>query len=121
MEPAPPEGGAHLHGAPFGGRGGTGSGGNAGSRAGVPRVLYRGSGPRRSAAHLEAREVSTGIHYPIPLHLQPAYANRGRVQGHFPRAEYACGHMLSLPLFPGITPEEVGYVCDCMTDYFGRR
>ena len=71
--------------------------------------------------HLEAREVSTGIHYPIPLHLQPAYANRGRVQGHFPRAEYACGHMLSLPLFPGITPEEVGYVCDCMTDYFGRR
>lgn len=70
--------------------------------------------------YLKERGVSTGIHYPTPLNLQPAYAHLGQGRGHFPRAEYACGHMLSLPLFPGITSEEIRYVCDCIADYFGR-
>jgi len=71
--------------------------------------------------YLKERGVSTGVHYPLPLNLQPAYARLGQGKGHFPRAEYACGHMLSLPLFPGISEEEIAYVCDCIADYFGGR
>ncbi len=54
--------------------------------------------------------VSTGIHYPVPIHLQKAYADLGRLRGSFPIAEAAADRILSLPMFPEITDEQVNHV-----------
>jgi dTDP-4-amino-4,6-dideoxygalactose transaminase len=65
--------------------------------------------PRRDrlADHLRARNIGTGIHYPIPVHLQPAHADLGHRQGDFPNAERAAGEVLSLPLYPELTDDQV--------------
>jgi dTDP-4-amino-4,6-dideoxygalactose transaminase len=53
--------------------------------------------------HLGAAGIGTGIHYPIPLHLQNAYKDLGYREGDFPVCEEAASHILSLPMFPGLT------------------
>ncbi len=60
--------------------------------------------------HLLNHGVGTMIHYPIPPHLQPAYAHLNWKQGQFPIAEKLANTMLSLPIYPGLTEEEVAYV-----------
>jgi dTDP-4-amino-4,6-dideoxygalactose transaminase len=59
------------------------------------------------AAFLNERGIKTGLHYPVPLHLQPAYQALGLPAGSLPEAEAACREVLSLPMFPKITPGEV--------------
>ncbi len=54
---------------------------------------------------LNAAGINTGIHYPIPLHLLPPYRAFGYHQGDFPIAERAAAEVLSLPMFPGLTPD----------------
>lgn len=56
---------------------------------------------------LSAEGVQTGIHYPIPVHLQPAYAGLGYGPGAFPHSEKAAAQVLSLPLFPEMTDAQV--------------
>lgn len=63
--------------------------------------------------------IETGIHYPIPLHLQPAYADRGFKQGQFPVAEKVAATTLSLPLYPQLPTEQVDYVIDTIRAFFG--
>ena len=58
-------------------------------------------------AELGARGVATGIHYPIPVHLQDAFAGLGLPRGSFPHAERAADRELSLPIFPEMTDEQV--------------
>lgn len=60
--------------------------------------------------HLKARGVGTEIHYPIPVHLQPACAHLGYSRGHFPVAERAAGEIVSLPLYPELAPDDVDIV-----------
>jgi dTDP-4-amino-4,6-dideoxygalactose transaminase len=50
--------------------------------------------------HLAAHGIATGIHYPMPLHLQPAFHVSGQKRGECPNAERACREILSLPLWP---------------------
>jgi len=78
--------------------------------------------PDRDAlqAHLAANGIETGIHYPYSLNVLPAYAHLGQGKGSFPRAEYACEHMLSLPMHPAITREEVSQVSDTIRKFYGR-
>lgn len=78
--------------------------------------------PDRNALqeHLKRQGIETGIHYPYALNTLPAYAHLGQGAGHFPRAEEACRAMLSLPLFPGITPEEVATVAAAIRAFFGK-
>jgi dTDP-4-amino-4,6-dideoxygalactose transaminase len=52
---------------------------------------------------LEARGVQTGLHYPVPVHLQKAYAHMGHLPGDFPVSERVASECLSLPLFPEMT------------------
>jgi len=59
------------------------------------------------AQELNAQGVQTGIHYPIPVHLQKAYADPAFKQGDFPHAERAANEVLSLPMFPELTEEQV--------------
>jgi dTDP-4-amino-4,6-dideoxygalactose transaminase len=56
-------------------------------------------------AGLDAAGVQTGIHYPIPVHLLPAYADLGYANGQFPHSEKAAGEVLSLPLYPELTAD----------------
>ena len=64
--------------------------------------LYVVRSPQRDAlrAYLAARGVQTGIHYPVPVHLQPAYATLGYTAGSLPVTEQIAREILSLPLFP---------------------
>jgi dTDP-4-amino-4,6-dideoxygalactose transaminase/acetyltransferase-like isoleucine patch superfamily enzyme len=56
---------------------------------------------------LRTEGISTGIHYPLPLHLQPCYRRLGLPAGSFPHAELACSEVLSLPMFPDMTPGQL--------------
>jgi len=70
--------------------------------------LYAVRVPRRDAVlrRLVAAGIGAGVHYPIPLHLQGAFAALGHRRGDFPVAERAADELLSLPLFPHITGEQ---------------
>jgi dTDP-4-amino-4,6-dideoxygalactose transaminase len=57
----------------------------------------------RVRSELHAAGIQAGIHYPIPVHLQPAYANLGYRRGDFPVSEHAADEVLSLPLYPELT------------------
>ena len=59
---------------------------------------------------LTAAGVQTGVHYPIPVHLQPAYRDLGYSAGDFPVSEHASGEVLSLPIFPELTEAQVGEI-----------
>jgi dTDP-4-amino-4,6-dideoxygalactose transaminase len=54
-------------------------------------------------AQLQQREIQTGIHYPAPVHLQPAYAGLCYGRGAFPVAEQAAAEVLQLPIYPELT------------------
>jgi dTDP-4-amino-4,6-dideoxygalactose transaminase len=61
-------------------------------------------------AYLQEHGIGTGIHYPIPIHLQPFYAQDGFHPGQFPVTEDLCEEIISLPMFPEMTVEQVQYV-----------
>ncbi len=65
----------------------------------------------RLAAVLAERGVQTLIHYPVPIHLQGAYRELGQKEGTYPAAEAAAAEVLSLPMFPQLTADEIEYVC----------
>jgi len=61
---------------------------------------------------LSKASIDAGLHYPIPLHLQPAYRHLGYRQGDFPTAEQIARECLSLPLYPELEESEINRVCD---------
>jgi dTDP-4-amino-4,6-dideoxygalactose transaminase len=61
----------------------------------------------RVLAQLKANGIGAGVHYPIPLHLQPAYAQLGHQAGDFPHAEAAAQEVLSLPMYAELTDEQI--------------
>ena len=63
---------------------------------------------------LQTQGIQTGIHYPIPVHLLPAYADLGYKAGDFPHAEQAANEVLSLPMFPELSPAQCATVCDAL-------
>jgi len=67
---------------------------------------------------LGARGVSSGIHYPFPVHLLPAYADLGYVAGDFPHAEKAADEQLSLPMYPELPAESQAKVVEALADLY---
>jgi dTDP-4-amino-4,6-dideoxygalactose transaminase len=67
--------------------------------------------------HLTKTGVGTGIHYPIPVHLQAAYASRGWRRGDFPESESAADEILSLPMFAGLEPSQQEQVADAISQF----
>jgi dTDP-4-amino-4,6-dideoxygalactose transaminase len=65
---------------------------------------------------LRQRGILTGIHYPTPIHLQPAFADLGYVEGDLPVTERLARRILSLPLFPGIEEHEIVRVVDALRE-----
>ena len=62
--------------------------------------------------HLKKAGIGTGIHYPIPLHLQKAYAGMNYSEGDFPVTEKAAAEIVSLPMYPHLTAEQQARVVD---------
>ncbi len=83
--------------------------------------LYVIRSPRRDALqrHLQARGIGTSIHYPVPAHCQPAYRHLGYAEGDFPCAERACREVLSLPLYPELTEDELRHVAAGVNTFRG--
>ncbi len=75
-------------------------------------------GARRDhvATHLASRDIASSIFYPLPLHLQPAYASLGGKAGQLPVAERAAHEVLSLPLYPEMTNEQIDRVADSVIE-----
>jgi len=71
--------------------------------------------------YLKKMGVATGLHYPIPIHLQPAYAELGYRQGDFPITEAYAETIVSLPIFPELDDEKVAYVVEGIREYFAAR
>lgn len=65
---------------------------------------------------LQAQGIQTGIHYPIPVHLQQAYADLGYKQGDFPHSESAANEEFSLPMYAELSDEQVKIVCAALSE-----
>jgi len=72
-------------------------------------------------AHLTDAGIGTGIHYPIPLHLQNAYAWMDRKIGEYPESEKAANQILSLPMFPGLTLGQQGRVAEAISQFAAKH
>ncbi len=70
-------------------------------------------------AHLKANGVSSEVYYPFPLHTQEAYRYLGYREGDFPNAERAAREVLSLPVHPELTDEQIDYVADVLRRFEG--
>ena len=81
--------------------------------------LYVVRVPGRDAVRdgLSRRGIQTGVHYPVPCHLQPPL--RQFATGPLPAAEQAAGEMISLPMFPHMADEQVELVCEALRDVLG--
>ncbi len=76
--------------------------------------VIRASARDEVQKRLEAEGIGTGLHYPVPLHLQSAYASLGYSKGDFPVTEAAASEILSLPMFPQITVAQQESVSGCL-------
>jgi len=80
----------------------------------VIRTLHRD----RLQKHLQANGIGSGLHYPVPLHLQKVFANLGYKKGDFPVTEQLANECLSLPMFPELTGEQIEFVCESVRGFF---
>ena len=82
--------------------------------------LYVVRAHRRDALreYLATQGIGTGLHYPVPLHLQPAFAECGAKAGELPQAEAACKEIVSLPLWPYMEEAQTGYVVEHVRAFY---
>ncbi len=71
----------------------------------------------RLGAAFDAARIGFGFHYPLPLHLQPAYRHLGHAAGDFPHSERIANTCFSLPMFPELTESQVDRVCKVVIDH----
>ncbi len=84
--------------------------------------LYTVKSKRREQlrAHLDSAGVQTGVHYEIPIHLQPIYREMyGYKEGLLPVTERLCKEVMTLPIFPDMTDDQVSYVCEKVIEFHG--
>ena len=84
--------------------------------------LYVVRHPRRDdlKKYLDACQVGCALHYPLPLHLQKAYAHLGYKLGDFPVAEKAAKECLSLPIYPELTDAQIQRVVAAIKEFFAK-
>ena len=85
--------------------------------------LYVVRTPRRDGlqAYLREQGIGTAIHYPVPIHLQPFYAGNGFRRGQFPVTEGLCDEIISLPMFPEMTTEQVEHVAANVAEFLVKE
>ena len=69
-------------------------------------------------ARLKERGIGAGIHYPTPVHLQPAFESLGYRAGDLPEAERAASEVLCLPIFPQLREDEQSRVVEGLQDFY---
>jgi dTDP-4-amino-4,6-dideoxygalactose transaminase len=69
---------------------------------------------------LNNRDIATGLHYPIPLHLQRAYQHLGYRKGDFPTAEKVAEEILSLPMYPELTEEKMDCIICAIPEFLSK-
>jgi dTDP-4-amino-4,6-dideoxygalactose transaminase len=74
----------------------------------------------RLQEHLQSKGIQSGIHYPIPIHLQKGFAHLGYKTGDFPVSENACGKVLSLPMYPELSTAQLELVVSAVREYFAK-
>ena len=67
--------------------------------------------------HLKAKQIHAGIHYPIPLHMQPAFQHLGYKLGDFPHTEQATKEVLSLPLYPELSIQQIEKIAESIREF----
>jgi dTDP-4-amino-4,6-dideoxygalactose transaminase len=87
------------------------------------RVPAGGAAARRDRvrAALHDAGIETGVHYPVPLHLQPCYASMGKGEGSFPEAERAAREVLTLPLYPQLRDAQADQVAETLARTLAAR
>lgn len=70
---------------------------------------------------LSENGIETGLHYPIPLHLQPCFKSLGYRKGDFPVAEQLAESGLSLPIYPELTNEQIEYISEKIREFFRKK
>jgi dTDP-4-amino-4,6-dideoxygalactose transaminase len=95
------------------------------SGRGVDQVFHqyviRTPGRDELATFLASRSILTGIHYPVPVHLQPAYSERQLTFGDLPQTETLCREILSLPMFPQLADGDVDRVIAAVAEWARAR
>jgi dTDP-4-amino-4,6-dideoxygalactose transaminase len=81
--------------------------------------VIRCSGRDALLDHLKSKGIGAGIHYPVPLHRQPAYLSRGYAELSLPLTEAAAAEILSLPMYPELTEEQIGYIAESVREVTG--
>jgi len=71
-------------------------------------------------AHLKARGIGTSVYYPLPLHLQPCFAYLGYKAGSCPEAERAAAEVISIPIYPELTRDQLDEVVAAVRSFYGR-
>jgi dTDP-4-amino-4,6-dideoxygalactose transaminase len=71
--------------------------------------------------HFQENGVATGLHYPIPVHMQSGYAELGFRQGDFPHSELASKQILSLPMYPQLAAHQQDHVIDTLVQFYQSR
>lgn len=95
--------------------------GSGGTKHSFHLYVIRSSRRDSLAEFLTKSGVGNAVYYPVPLHRQPAYRFRGYRAGDFPEAERASREVLSLPMFPEITPAQIAKVCRAVSAFFRVR
>jgi len=71
--------------------------------------------------YLNESGIQTGLHYPIPIHLQKSFAENGYRKGDFPNSERLSERILSLPMFPTLKNEEINYVSNKIKEFYSKK
>jgi len=69
---------------------------------------------------LNDKGIASGLHYPLPLHMQKAYEHLGYKKGSFPVTESVADRLLSLPMFPELTREQIEYVAESIKEFMNE-
>jgi dTDP-4-amino-4,6-dideoxygalactose transaminase len=74
------------------------------------------------ARSLQAKDIDTAVHYPVPIHLQPVYQDAfGFSRGSYPESERLADRVLSLPIFPALADEDVDRICEAVINHYGGK
>ncbi len=84
------------------------------------RLSDRGIDRNRLRQHLASKGIGTAIYYPVSLHLQEAYKKLGYKPGDFPESELAQNQVLSLPMFPEMSQEQVAEVVENVKEFLKK-
>jgi len=71
--------------------------------------------------YLRLNKIGTSVHYPVPIHLQPSYADLNLGEGSFPMTEKYAGEIISLPMFPELQEEEIEYIAEKINDFLCHK